>query len=321
MIVTITPAPAIDWTIEVDSFELGAVNRVVRSSREPSGKGVNVSWALHRGGVPTRAIFPAGGQTSDFMAKALSEAGLAHVIVDTGQDVRTNVTLISPGSSTKLNEPGVALSEEQARQLGKAILGASVDATVVLICGSLPAGAPNSFVRDLVHTLKASGVEVGVDVSGEPLALALEGRPDLITPNVHELADLTGRQLNTIGEVVGAAEEARERGAGAVLASLGADGVLLVDNEGLLYARANDIPFVNSVGAGDALLAGFFGGGQRREERVAMAVLWASSAVTHSTTLFHVRQDLVERISVCELTTPEQLLSEPSASLVKVNGQ
>jgi 1-phosphofructokinase len=321
MIVTITPAPAIDWTIEVDSFELGAVNRVVRSSREPSGKGVNVSWALHRGGVPTRAVFPAGGQTSGFMAQALSQAGLAHVIVDTGRDVRTNVTLISPGSSTKLNEPGAALSGEQTRRLRNAILGASCDATVVLVCGSLPAGAPKTFVRDLVHTFKASGVEVGVDISGESLELALEARPDLVKPNVDELADLTGRQLNTVGDVVDAAGEARQRGAGAVLASLGADGCLLVDDEGSLYSRATGIPFVNSVGAGDALLAGFFGGGRTREERLAKAVLWASSAVAHNTTLFHVRENLAERISVRELTTPQQLLSEPSAALVRVNGQ
>ena len=321
MIVTLTPAPAIDWTIEVDSFELGAVNRAVRSSREPSGKGVNVSWALHRAGVPTRAVFPAGGCTRDLMDRVLSEAGLEHVIVDTGRDVRTNITLITPGCSTKLNDRGTALSEEQTRRLRKAIIGASVDASVVLICGSLPAGAPAAFVRNMVGTLKASGVDVVVDVSGEALALALAARPDLIKPNVDELAELTGRQLGTLGDVANAAEEARERGAGAVLASLGADGALLVDGEGVLYARATDIPFVNSVGAGDALLAGFFGGGQTREERLATAMLWASSAVAHHTTLFPIRADLAERIAVQELTTPEQVLAEPSSALVRVNGQ
>jgi 1-phosphofructokinase len=321
MIVTLTPAPAIDWTIEVDSFELGAVNRAVRSSREPSGKGVNVSWALHRAGVPTRAVFPAGGCTGELMAGVLSEAGLEHVIVDTGRDVRTNITMISPGCSTKLNDRGTALSEEQTSRLREAIIGASVGASVVLICGSLPAGASATFVRNMVRTLKASGVDVVVDVSGEALELALAARPDLIKPNVDELAALTGRQLGTLGDVVTAAEEARDRGAGAVLASLGADGALLVDGEGVLYARGTDIPFVNSVGAGDALLAGFFGGGQTRQERLATAMLWASSAVAHHTTLFPIREDLAERIAVYELTTPEQLLAEPSAALVRVKGQ
>ena len=321
MIVTLTPAPAIDWTIEVDSFELGAVNRAVRSSREPSGKGVNVSWALHRAGVPTRAVFPAGGCTGEFMAGVLSETGLDHVIVDIGRDVRTNITLISPGCSTKLNDRGTALSEEQTSRLREAIIGASVGASVVLICGSLPAGVPATFVRNMVRTLKASGVDVVVDVSGEALELALAARPDLIKPNVDELAELAGRQLGTLGDVATAAEEARDRGAGAVLASLGADGALLVDGEGVLYARATDIPFVNSVGAGDALLAGFFGGGQTRQERLATAMLWASSAVAHHTTLFPIREDLAERIAVHELTTPEQQLAEPSAALARVKGQ
>jgi 1-phosphofructokinase len=320
MILTVTPAPAIDWTIEVDSFELGAVNRVLRSSREPSGKGLNISWALHRAGVPTRAVFPAGGHSGQIMAEVLSRAGLEHVIVDTGRDVRFNITLISPGSSTKLNEAGSALSEEQTLQLRDAVIRAGVDASVVLICGSLPVGAPSAFVRDMARTLKGSAIDVVVDTSGEALELALESRPDLIKPNVHELADLTRRHITTLGEVVDAAQESRERGAGAVLASLGADGALLVDDEGALYARATDIPFVNSVGAGDALLAGFFGGAKTREERLAMAVLWASSAVAHNTTLFPVRQDLAEHIAVSELTTPEQLLSEPSAALVRVNG-
>ena len=321
MIVTLTPSPAIDWTIEVDSFELGAVNRALRSSREPSGKGVNVSWALHRAGVPTRAVFPAGGCTRVFMAEALEKAGLEHVIVDTGQDVRTNITLITGGRSTKLNEQGTALSEGQIRRLRSAIIAASADASVVLICGSLPAGAPATFVCDMARTLKESGVAVVVDVSGEPLALALAARPDLVKPNVDELAALAGRGLATLGEVADAAQEARDRGAGAVLASLGADGALLVDAEGTLYAHATGIPFVNSVGAGDALLAGFFGGGHTREGRLAQAMLWASSAVAHHSTLFPVRRDLAERITVGELTTPERALSEPSTALATMRGQ
>jgi 1-phosphofructokinase len=255
------------------------------------------------------------------MAGVLSETGLDHVIVDIGRDVRTNITLISPGCSTKLNDRGTALSEEQTSRLREAIIGASVGASVVLICGSLPAGVPATFVRNMVRTLKASGVDVVVDVSGEALELALAARPDLIKPNVDELAELTGRQLGTLGDVATAAEEARERGAGAVLASLGADGALLVDGEGVLYARATDIPFVNSVGAGDALLAGFFGGGQTRQERLATAMLWAASAVAHHTTLFPIREDLAERIAVHELTTPERVLAEPSAALVRVKGQ
>lgn len=316
MIVTLTLAPAIDWTVEVESFSFGAVNRAVRSSHEPSGKGVNVSWALHRAGVPTRAVFPAGGGTGQLMVDALAHAGLEHGVVETGHDVRTNITLITPGVSTKVNEPGFPLTPAEVDGVTDAILTASSDAEAVLVCGSLPPSLTPEFVRDTVRRLKATGVDVVVDTSGEPLALALEARPDLIKPNVHELADLTGRRLATLGDVVDAAQEARRRGAAAVLASLGADGTLLVDDQGALYARATDVPFVNSVGAGDALLAGFFAGQSSRSDRLANAVLWASSAVAHHTTLFPVRQDLADRVGVAELTAVDQDLTEPSAALI-----
>ena len=153
MIVTVTPSPAIDWTVRVDDFEFGAVNRIVESDREPSGKGVNISWALHRAEIPTRAVFPAGGRSGQFMSDSLAQAGLQHVVVDTGREVRTNITLITPGHSTKINEPGSHLSIEQTRSFRAAIDEACRDASTVLICGSLPPGVPASFVRDLSKSL------------------------------------------------------------------------------------------------------------------------------------------------------------------------
>ena len=83
----------------------------------PGGKGVNVSWALHRSGVPTRTVFPAGGQTGKAMEDALTAAGLPYRVIDTDTEVRTNITLISPGHSTKLNEPGAGLDDDDIEQL------------------------------------------------------------------------------------------------------------------------------------------------------------------------------------------------------------
>lgn len=320
MIVTITPSPAIDWTVEVASFELGAVNRTVRSSREASGKGVNISWALHRAGVSTRAVFPAGRDGGRFMGDTMRRERLDHVIVDSGVEVRVNITLITPDSSTKINESGAALPADVLARFQEAAIAACEGADTALVCGSLPVGATPGFVRDLVVELKGQVPEVVVDSSGHPLRLALDARPHLVKPNVHELADLTDRRIATLGEVVVAAQEARERGAGAVLASLGADGALLVDEHGALYARAHGIPFVNSVGAGDALLAGFVGGGPGRAERLATAVLWASSAVAHNTTLFPIREEFAERVVVAELTDDGRALAEPSIALVETGG-
>lgn len=321
MIVTVTPSPSIDWTVTVDAFDFDSVNRATSTVREPSGKGVNVSWALKRAGVPTRAIFPAGGATGEFMADALTRGGVDHSLVESGVDVRTNITLIAPQTpGTKINEPGVRLNDQVIGALLDEVQRASGKAAGVLCCGSLPHGAPATLHRDLALRARRGGSSfIAVDASGEALERALEAHPDLVKPNVHELADLTGCDIRTLGQVIEAAERARSLGAGAVLASLGGDGVLLVDDAGALYGRATGIPVVNSVGAGDALLAGFMAGGPDRTERLRTAVLWASSAVACPTTLFPVRTEFLEGIQVTGAPDLGLLLREPSLGLVPVH--
>ena len=174
-----------------------------------------------------------------------------------------------------------------------------------------------SFVRDLAFSLKAAGVKVIIDGSGESFEMALQARPDLIKPNVHELAELTGRVIRTFGDVVDAAREARARGAGVVLASLGVDGAILVDQSGVLLAQADGIPVVSSVGAGDALLAGYVSGGQDPVGQLTNATLWASSAVAHPTTLFPIRREFAEHITVGRPAQLDQLLGEPSRPNLK----
>lgn len=318
MIVTVTPAPAIDWTVKVDSFDWGAVNRVTRSTREPSGKGLNVSWALHRAGIPTTAVFPAGGETGVYMRESLTRAGLPHVVIDTGREVRTNITLVAPPDhSTKLNEAGTPLDAAQVADLHDAILSTCRGARLALLCGSLPEGLEPEFLARIVRDLAAIGVPSVVDTSGAALAAVLPAGPVLVKPNVHELADLVGTPIATFGDVEAAAREAIRRGAVAVLASLGADGSMLVTADAALYGRARDIPFVNSVGAGDALLSGYVAEGSRDlGDRLRNAILWASSAVSHPTTLFPIREDFAERVEVAWGFDRERRLTETSLDLV-----
>lgn len=311
MIVTLTPAPAIDWTAHVDAFTWGAVNRIGASSREPSGKGLNVSWALHRAGVTTTAVFPGGGGTAEFMTSTLRTAGLAHVLVPTEHEVRTNLTLVTGGEATKVNEPGVELAGPQATALVDAALAAARGARAVLLCGSHPAGFTADHVGRLAAGARELGIDCVLDTSGPALAQAIALEPDLIKPNVHELADLCSTELRTIADVVAAAREVCAGGTRAVLASLGADGAVHITAERAVLARAHDVPFVNSVGAGDALLAGFMAGEGDAAQCLETAVLWASSAVACPTTLFPVREDLRTKIAVSDWSGAPIPLSEP----------
>jgi 1-phosphofructokinase len=317
-IVTVTPAPSIDWTVRVDHFELGAVNRTTGSTREASGKGVNVAWALHRAGLAATAIVPAGGSTAEFFAEEFAAGALRHELIPIARPVRTNLTLISPGATTKVNEPGTPLDADEWDALAAATWAAASTADIVALCGSLPDGADADTYNRLLSTTRARSprARLVLDTSGAPLAEAVSAGPDIIKPNADELAELTGRPLTTLGDVADAAHRARELGAGAVLASLGGDGSMLVTADGTWIATATDIPVVNTVGAGDALLAGFLAGGDFGPESLRTAALWASSAVASATTLFPVRTEFADRIQVRELDTPDTTLSEPAAGLI-----
>lgn len=299
MILTVTPTPALDLTLELDQLVLGAVNRSDHSEREASGKGVNVSWALHRAGIPTRAIYPAGGSGANFMSSALEQGGIPQRVVPISAELRTNVTLRPHlGLETKINSPGSPLTEAEVAQFLEAIDEELADASDMCLCGSAPFGAPASLMPDIISLAKARGVRTLVDTSGSALEHAIRAQPDIITPNLHELYEITQAPLATLGDVEKAAKGIRARGVDTVVVTLGAAGALLVDGEGALWARAKGVKPINSVGAGDALMAGLVSTRESTEAMLATAVWWASSAVESLTTLFTVNPALEESVKV-----------------------
>lgn len=312
MILTVTPSPAIDWTIAVDSFELDAANRITTSTRQASGQGLDVSLALHRAQVATTAVFPGGGRGGEIIDASLAEAGIPFVRVDTGCEVRTEITLVSLEHSTQISEPDVALESKHVAEFIRRVVEAAAETRAVVISGSVAPSMGAGKLYELIDRLHPTGAQIVVDTSGEPLALAVAAGPDLIKPNVHELADLASRDLRTFADVVSASREMVARGVGSVLASLGADGAMYVDERLALLATARDIPVVDSAGAGDALLAGFVAVDAEPAERLRQAVLWASSAVAQESTCFPIRPEFEERITVEEFAGGDAPLSEPA---------
>lgn len=263
MIVTLTPNPSLDRTLELDHLVRGAVNRATGGRVDPGGKGVNVSRALAAHGVKTTAVLPLGGPDGTRLADLLAGLGIEVHAVPVGGGVRSNITVAEPdGLTTKLNEPGPHLSAAELDALARAVLDCAAPDVWIVGCGSLPGGAPVDFFADLVAPLRARGARVVVDTSDDALRAVLTpapGRalPDLVKPNREELTDAVGHPLRTLGEVVSAAQVLRDRGVRTVLASLGADGAILVDAAGAAHAEARIARPRSTVGAGDALLAGF----------------------------------------------------------------
>jgi len=281
VIVTVTPNPSLDRTVEIDAPVRGGVLRARRASGEAGGKGVNISRALAANAIPTLAVLPSGGFEGAQLTGLLSMPGVEVVLVRIAGAVRANISIVEPdGTVTKINEPGPELTADELDALSDATLRAASGAEWLAASGSLPPGAPPGFYAGLIELLAPTGCRIAVDSSGEPLLRVLPLRPDVVKPNREELAEAVGGSIATLGDAVDAAGRLQEKGPRAVLASLGADGAILVDASGALHGEARIETPLSAVGAGDSLLAGFLAGGGSGRQALLEGLAWGAAAVT-----------------------------------------
>lgn len=279
MIVTVTPNPSLDRTVEIPSLRRGDVHRATSVRLDPGGKGVNVARVLAAAGEQTVALLPYGAGPGDRLALLLEQAGVTTAGVPIAAATRTNLTLVEPGGvTTKINEPGPAMTSDEYDALVDRAVTLGAGASWLVSCGSLPPGASDDLHGELVRRCRRPGLRIAVDTSDEPLRRAVDARPDLIKPNHAELAGLVGRDLRSVGDVLLAARELRARGVGSVLVSLGAGGALLVDRSGEFHARTPPIPVRSTVGAGDSTLAGFLAAGAEGPDALRYAVAYGAAA-------------------------------------------
>ena len=281
MIVTVTPNPSLDRTVEIDALVRGDVLRARRASVEAGGKGVNISRALAANGIPTLAVLPSGGFEGAQLTGLLATPGVEVVLVRIAGAVRANISIVEPdGTVTKINEPGPELTTDEFNALSHATLRAAAGADWLAASGSLPPGASPDFYARLIELLAPTSCRIAVDSSGEPLLRVLGRHPDVVKPNRDELAEAVGGTIATLGDAVDAAGRLQEQGPRAVLASLGADGAILVDASGALHGEAYVDTPVSAVGAGDSLLAGFLAGGGSGRKALIEGLAWGAAAAS-----------------------------------------
>jgi len=281
MIVTFTANPSVDRTLEISQLVRGAVMRATRTRVDGGGKGVNVTRALAGNGYPSIAVLPNGGaEGAQLMGLLEAEQLLVHPVQVAGA-IRANVTIVEPdGATTKVNEPGPMLSDAEVAQLTDALLHAACGADWAVLSGSLPPGAPADWYATLTVALHERGVRVAVDTDGAGLPATLAAAPDLVKPNQRELAQASGVPVDSRADALAAVERIRAAGARTVLASLGADGALLIEDGGTYHGSAQVGAPRSTVGAGDAMLAGFLAAGGAGVEALAEAVAWGTAAVS-----------------------------------------
>jgi 1-phosphofructokinase len=280
VIATVTPNPGLDRTIEVGRLRPGQLHRVRRATVEPGGKGVNVALVLAAHRIPTHAVFPAGGPEGDALVAMLEHRKIPVSAVPIAAPLRVNVAVVEPGGQvTKLNEQGPELTPADSRTLLGAVRAAARGASWVVSCGSLPIGLSPDFHAQVVSVAHAEGACAAVDTSGAALTSALSAEPDLVKPNRDELEEVVGGSIETFGEAVLAARALIDKGARRVLASFGRAGALLVDENTTLHAIASCDHVQSTVGAGDALLAGFLAAQGPPGGALRQAVEWAAQSV------------------------------------------
>lgn len=266
MIYTVTFNPSLDYIVEVNNMTLGATNRTSFEQMLPGGKGLNVSFVLKNLGFDTTALGFLAGFVGEEIEKRVAETGVTCEFIKLLEGCSRINMKVRNVDGTEVNGMGPVIPEEMVKQMLER-LDALTKEDILVLAGSIPSSMPATIYSDIMNRLCRTDAAEGnaplmvVDATKDLLLNVLPYRPFLIKPNHHELGELFGVKITTREEVVPYAKKLQEQGARNVLVSMGGLGAVLVDEEGGVYL--NEAPegiVVNSVGAGDSMVAGFLAG-------------------------------------------------------------
>ena len=285
MIITVTLNPALDQSLTIPRFTAGGVNRVVETRIDPGGKGVNVSKALKCLGSDTIATGFLGGGAGLQLANALDSLGIRHQFISVSGETRTNLKIYDPEwhTYTDINVPGETVSSEAISALEGLLLELAQRGDTVLFAGSAPKGFSPALPAQWAKTLLWRGVSVIADQDGAQFRAMIPACPTMIKPNEHELQELLHLPDTELPTLVFAANTLVAGGIRNVVVSLGEKGALFIDEEGTLFAKGVRVDAVSTVGAGDAMTAGFLHArehGFSREDTARFALATATAKVT-----------------------------------------
>ena len=260
MIYTVTFNPSLDYIVSVNNFQLGMTNRTATEMMLPGGKGINVSIVLKNLGLENTALGFVAGFTGDEIQRQVEEIGVNARFIPVDEGIsRINLKLQNI-EGTEINGQGPAISREKTQQLFE-MLDQLQEGDVLVLAGSIPASMPDDIYRNILKQLDGRGILIAVDATKDLLVNVLEYHPFLVKPNNHELGEIFGVELKDRESVIPYAKKMQEMGAANVLVSMAGDGAILVTKDGKVYETMPPKgKVVNSVGAGDSMVAGFITG-------------------------------------------------------------
>ncbi|MDM5284883.1 1-phosphofructokinase [Peribacillus castrilensis] len=304
MIYTVTLNPSIDYLVEVESFQMGKVNRTSYDAKFPGGKGINVSRVLKRLGNSTTALGFIGGQTGEFVKRFLRQEEIFTDFTEIAGDTRINIKL-KTGLETEINSQGPVISKGNYQQLFSQIEQLNNN-DILILSGSIPPSVPSDVYEAMSRSCIRNGIKVVVDTSGKELLNVLPHRPFLIKPNHHELGELFSTEISTVDDAREYGAKLVEAGAQNVIVSMAGQGAVLCSGGESYSANVPKGNVINSVGAGDSMVAGFIGTYERTGDilsafRFSLAAGSATAFSSDLGTLDKI-EELLPQIAINQLT-------------------
>lgn len=260
MIYTVTFNPALDYVISVKHLTAGIVNRTDSEEVFFGGKGINVSVVLKTLGIDSTALGFIAGFTGKAIEEGINKQGIHTDFIELADGMsRINVKIRSD-QETEVNGQGPVITKEAIALLFDKI-DAMKDGDWIVLAGSIPKTLNDDIYEQIMERVKGRKINVIVDATKELLLNVLKYRPFLIKPNNHELAEMFHTTVSTEEEIVMLAKKLQKMGARNVLVSMAAQGAILIDENNQVYRQeAANGTVLNSVGAGDSMVAGFLAG-------------------------------------------------------------
>ena len=261
MIYTVTFNPAIDYVVHTDGeFNSGAVNRSLGETFQLGGKGINVSAVLKELDTESTALGFTAGYVGTWLENGLAALGVKtdFISLESGM-TRINVKIKS-SSETELNGRGPDIPQSALDMLYLK-LDTLKNGDFLVLAGSIPPSLGADTYEKIMLRLENRGIFIIADASGSLLLNVVRHKPFMIKPNNLELGEIFGKTLKTDKDIIECAHILKAQGARNVLVSMAGDGALLLDENGIIHridAAAGTV--VNSVGAGDSMVAGFLAG-------------------------------------------------------------
>ncbi len=258
-IITLTINPALDKISRIEQVVPNEKLRCQPPAREPGGGGVNVSRAIRRLGGESLAIYPCGGLNGELFKELLDDEGVEHQPITIEEMTRENSIIFETGSNQQyiFDMPGPELRETEWQRTLNTLSDADPRPDYVVASGSIPPGVPKDFYLRVAELAHEMGSRLIIDTSEEPLRLATKAGVYLIKPNMRELGQLAGREIESEEHQIAAAKDLVERKqAEVVVVSMGAGGALLVTEETKEHLRTPTVPIKSRIGAGDSMVAG-----------------------------------------------------------------